>query len=364
MAIGRLRQRRRCVGLLAEEPQQLARRTALGLQLDAVRRRRDRAVALDEPAVFDQTLHDRGERRGRNAEAAAQLLARHARAKWVRAVIRGHLIAGARRDRLPYLRAEDPVPHPARVQPLEVGLRRHAGFEQGGHRHAARVFAQLLLEHVSRSTALERPAYGRVMARMLARRHVDEAAAGNRRRRTRHPQHKPVLVRGGDRALEVQLDPALTARPDLLAFEHDHPGRNLRGPGVEQKLRSMANRLRRGWKHTELCIHAPCRPHGAHRCQHVAPRQLALLDPGQVGRHPAAGPSLLDLLVVALESADAHRPGAGHDLHLVADADRSVHQGAGDHCAKPAHQEYAIDGQAGTPDVRPRIGVVEERVEG
>ena len=38
-APGRLRQRRRRVGLLAEEPQQLARRTALGLELDAVRRR-------------------------------------------------------------------------------------------------------------------------------------------------------------------------------------------------------------------------------------------------------------------------------------------------------------------------------------
>ena len=199
---------------------------------------------------------------------------------------------------------------------------------------------------------------------MPARRRVDEAAAGNRRRRTRHPQHKTILVRGGDRALEVQLDPALTARPDLLAFEHDHPGRNLRGPGVEQKLGSMADRLRRGWKHAEGCIHPSCRGHGTHRCQHVAPRQLTLVDPGEVGRHPAAGPSLLDLLVVALEPPDAHRPGAGHDLHLVANPDRSVYQGAGNHRAKPAHQEYAVDGEAGTPEVRPRIGVVEERVEG
>src|SRR5207244_6764264 len=111
----------------------------------------------------------------------------------------------------------------------DVDFRGDACLEQRADRDTAWVFAQLFLQHVARGAAGQRLADGRVVARMLAWRDVDEGAAGDSHRRARHPQHKPVA--GGSRygSRQVQLDPALTAGRYVVAVEDDHAATGLDG---------------------------------------------------------------------------------------------------------------------------------------
>src|SRR5207249_10248813 len=121
----------------------------------------------------------------------------------------------------PGIVAEQPLPAAARLQSSNVRLWRDGRFQQRGYRDPARVLAQLLREHVACRPARQRLAHGGVVARMLPWRDIDEHTTRQCGRRTRQTEDKPVLSRGRDRPLEVELDPTLGTGRDLVAFEHD-----------------------------------------------------------------------------------------------------------------------------------------------
>src|SRR5207245_2595235 len=102
---------------------------------------------------------------------------------------------------------------------------------------------------------------------------------------------------------------------------------------------------------------------GASTRQHIAARELALLDAAEVGRHTVAGSHRLDLLVVALQAADPYEPSTRNDLHLLTHAQRTVDQGAGDDGAEPAHREDAIDRQSRPARILAKGRFPEQRVE-
>src|SRR4029077_3921067 len=118
---------------------------------------------------------------------------------------------------------EEPVAHAARVQPRHVGVRRGRGLEERADSDPTRVLAELLLQHVAGSPTLQRLESRGVVAWMPARRTVPDLPTRDGRGRTGDTKDEPVVVRDGDRALQVELYPPLRARFDVVAFEKDRP---------------------------------------------------------------------------------------------------------------------------------------------
>src|SRR2546421_8411512 len=163
---------------------------------------------------------------------------------------------GPRADRVPRIVAEYPIAEPSRLQAFDVGFGRDGRLEQRTYGHAARVLAQLLLENVAGGAADERIAHRRVMSRMLAWSEVDEASARDRDRRAGHSEHEPVVDRGRDRSVQVQLDPAFGAGFDLVPVEHDDAAAHLRRPRVQLELGSVTDGVGRGGDDTQPGVDA------------------------------------------------------------------------------------------------------------
>src|SRR5260370_149260 len=170
--------------------------------------------------------------------------------------------------------------------------------------------------------------------------------------RNGYAQHEAVVRGRGDRALEVQLHPSLRAGRDLVPVEHDDAATHLDRPRMQQQLGSMAHRLRRRAEHAHRGVDAPRRLDAAGQRQDVATREVVLADPDDVGRDTAAGADHLHLFVVALEPAHAHQAAAGHDLHLVPDAERTIDQRPGDDRSETAHREHAVDRESWPSSIR------------
>src|SRR5438477_2593577 len=340
-----------------------ARRWAIRqLGLDMVRGHGHLALTVLDPRLLDQALEHGLEGRGLNAQSTPQLLARHAPAQRMCAVIRGELSPRTVHDGRPCLLGEDPVAGAARTQPRDIGIRRHRGFEQRFHGNAARVLAQLLLQDIAGRTPFERGADGGIVARMLARRDVVELAAGNRHRRARNAEDEAIVVGGGDRAVEVELNPSLRAWLDRVPLEEDGPAADLDRAGVKKQLGAMPQASWSRSQHMDVCVYAPGHHQDVGPRQHVAPIQVVLLDTDEIRGDTIARRRHVHLLVVLLEAADASGGAARQDLQLVARRDRTVDQRAGHDGAEPAHGEDAIDWQPRPSVIRSRLEPVEDRV--
>src|SRR5438477_208910 len=352
----RLCKRWRREGLRRQQLDQARRWAIRRLGLDMVRGHGHLALTVLDPRLLDQALKHGLEGRGLNAQSTPQLLARHAPAQRVCAVIRGELSPRTVHDGRPCPLGEDPVAGAARTQPRDIGIRRHRGFEQRFHGNAARVLAQLLLQDIAGRTPFERGADGGIVARMLARRDVVELAAGNRHRRARNAEDEAIVVGGGDRAVEVELNPSLRAGLDRVPFEEDGPAADLDRAGVKKQLGAMPQASWSRSQHMDVCVYAPGHHQDVGPRQHVAPIQVVLLDTDEIRGDTIAWRRHVHLLVVLLEAADASGGAARQDLQLVARRDRTVDQRAGHDGAEPDHGEDAIDWQ-------PRPSVIRSRLE-
>ena len=129
--------------------------------------------------------------------------------------------------------AEDPIPQPPRIERCDIRVGRDSCLQQRLHGDAARVFAQLLLQHVARRPPRERLADRRIVAGMLARRDVEKRPARDGHRRAWRTEHEAIPGRGRDGTLEVELNPSAPSGGDLVGVEHDCPAGDLDGSRVQ-----------------------------------------------------------------------------------------------------------------------------------
>src|SRR3982074_1639139 len=91
---------------------------------------------------------------------------------------------------------------------------------------------------------------------MLARGDVDQPSACDSGRRARDTEDKPIVLDRSDRALQVELHPALCAGVDLVRLEQDDAAADLGGACMKEKLGAMAQRVRCGPKNSHSSVDA------------------------------------------------------------------------------------------------------------
>ena len=87
-------------------------------------------------------------------------------------------------------------------------------------------------------------------------------------------------------------------------------------------------------------------PHGAGLGDGVPPGEVALSRPRQVHRHPLSGEGRLHVLPVDLQIPHPRLEAGGENLRHVANGQRPLDEGPGDHGAEAVHGEHPVNGQA------------------
>ena len=112
-------------------------------------RERDLAIALGDDVVLDEPCERRREGAVGDAQTASQLLARHARPQRMGCVVGAQLFASSRGEGVPVLGRPDPFRDAPGRQCIDSARCRKRGLQQRRDADAARVLAQLLLQHVA-----------------------------------------------------------------------------------------------------------------------------------------------------------------------------------------------------------------------
>src|SRR5690242_9778637 len=161
---------------------------------------------------------------------------------------------------------------------------------------------------------------------------------------------------------QAQLSPSAVAGFEVVRIKESDVAGCLGRAREEIEQVVLLNGSRRIRQEVEVHVEASGGLEPARGGEHHASGKLLYLQTDQIDRHTVAGADGLDLVLVALQPADAALEAGWHNLHFLSHAQGASGEGAGHHGAEARYGESPVHGEARARPVLSGSGVVQEAV--